>query len=85
MLTFDMHYLSELFNRTVMGAAEVNQISISWIKIWSNIVHTMFQNQITKIRFLTVSITKYLVLLKNIIIIRLPNWNPPNSCIGNTH
>ena len=63
--TFDMHYLSELFNITVMEAVEVNQI--------------------TKIRFLTVSITKYLVLFKNIIIIRLPNRNPPNSCIGNTH
>ena len=68
-----------------MEVAEVNQILISWVKIWSNIGHTIFKNQITKIRFLTVSITKYLVLLKNIIIIRLPNWNPPNSCIGNTH
>ena len=60
--TFDMHYLSELFNITVMEAVEVNQISISWVKIWSNIGHTILQNRISKIRFLTVSITKYLVL-----------------------
>ena len=62
MLTFDMHYLSELYLITVMEAVEVNKISISWVKIWSNIGHIIFQNQITKIRFLTVSITKYLVL-----------------------